>query len=32
MENQKIDLKQVLGIVAEYDNNQKLVSPTSLLK
>ena len=27
MENQKIDLKQVLGIIAEYDNDQKLVSP-----
>lgn len=27
MENQKIDLKQVLGIVAEYDNDQKLISP-----
>ena len=27
MENQKIDLKQVLGIIAEYDKDQKLVSP-----
>jgi quercetin dioxygenase-like cupin family protein len=27
MQNQKIDLKQVLGIVAEYNNDQQLVSP-----
>ena len=27
MQSQKIDLKQVLGIVAEYGNEQKLISP-----
>jgi quercetin dioxygenase-like cupin family protein len=27
MENRKIDLKQVLGIIAEYNNDQQLVSP-----
>lgn len=27
MESQKINLKQVLGVVAEYKNDQKLVSP-----
>jgi quercetin dioxygenase-like cupin family protein len=27
MENRKIDLKKVLGVVAEYDEDQKLISP-----